>query len=419
MRLRGEMQYANEHSLSHAQTRIREAASRHGEVALIVAGLLPPPNKVCLKTSNSPFGRTPRGYGRPLTAVSPRAAVQEPDPMDPVPDEDEPPPLPVLSEIKLQSYYYLRTLEIRESKRRILMNLNFFTSVGRTLAKMAERHNGPINREVDFVQVDYDNYDLTDDGVPLVRDVYGVNILHESSLVDMEGVQERMLKLGTHFIAIARGRHQGDQELLYIDTMGVMADLYGCEASYQEAKRATVERYFEALQHVSSQRFFACRCCVCTAHVAVFLFSTPPQHPRTLAGSRSRPAARFLRPHRRADELPAAAQHGGGLLHRGVRRRGRLRQLPRRAAEAHHCKSSAPTVTNRYRSALCSKLLKRESLRNRRAIRSRRNGCTSPTFRAAPRLARISWWTRSASASTCSSCQRAWQSAYSTSIPAW
>eukprot|EP01051_Picozoa_sp_SAG22_P009051 SAG22_NODE_726_length_7606_cov_64.216731_1_plen_2181_part_00 len=219
VRLQGEMQYANEHSVSHAQVRIKEAAKRHGEIALIVAGLLPPPG-------------------------------EEPDPLD-LPKDEKPPPLPVLNDTKLQSYYYLRTLEIRESKRRILMNLNFFRSAQRTLAKMAETRPGPITHETDYVQVDYDNYYMADDGVPLVRDAYGVNILHEKALEDMDVVQERMLKLGTHFIAIARSRDEGDPALLYVDTMGTMADLYSCEASYQEAKRAVVEKYFECVQHVS------------------------------------------------------------------------------------------------------------------------------------------------------------------------
>lgn len=169
-------------------------------------------------------------------------------------------PEPVLSSAKLQSYYYLRNLETREAKRRILMNLNFSRSVERTISKMAERFKqAPSVTEIDRIAAEYDNYELTDDGVPLVRDVYGVNIMHEHALGDMEALQGALLKIGTHYMSVARTRQTevtGDTTLLYFDPVGVLAELYSCEASYQEAKRALVAKYFEAMQHVSDPAQF-------------------------------------------------------------------------------------------------------------------------------------------------------------------
>jgi hypothetical protein len=81
-----------------------------------------------------------------------------------------------LSTAKLQSYYYLRTIQIREAKRRILMNLNFFRSVKRTLT-FEETRDPRAELTMEQVQGAYDSYSCTEDGLMVVTDMHGVNVV--------------------------------------------------------------------------------------------------------------------------------------------------------------------------------------------------------------------------------------------------
>ena len=228
-RLLGEANYIDEPSAAHAQKRVKEAAERHQYIALVVKGVVPPPQ------DDHDGGEEDTEGSLKLDPSIPRQ----------------------LSTPKLQSYYYLRTLQIREAKRRILMNLNFFRSIQRTLAHDGERATGE-HPKMDEVTSSYDTYFCTEDGLPIVQDLAGVNVVYDASMDDMEKLQSNMLKLGTHYINGAR--EQFDTEaandetdadtLFYVDTMAVLADLFCSEASYQDAKRAAIETYFEALQHV-------------------------------------------------------------------------------------------------------------------------------------------------------------------------
>ena len=218
-RLLGEANYIDEPSTHHAQNRVREAAERHQNIALVIKGVLPPPSL----EENPELGI--------LTE-----------------EKDHP---PALSTPKLQSYYYLRAVQIREAKRRILMNLNFFRSVQRTLAGEAKHAASGSEFDSEQVSSTYDTYFCTDDGLPCVQDLSGVKIVYDKAIEDCEALCNHLLLLGTHHIALNRDSFGESDALFYVDTMAVLADLLCSEAAYQDAKRATVETYFEAFQHVS------------------------------------------------------------------------------------------------------------------------------------------------------------------------
>ena len=217
-RLLGEANYVDEPSTHHAQNRVREAAERHQTIALVLKGVIPPPSL----EENPELGM--------LTE-----------------DKEY---TPVLSTAKLQAYYYLRAIQIREAKRRILMNLNFFRSVQRTLAGEASMDASGQEFDVQHVSAAYDTYFCTDDGLPCVQDLSGVKIVYDKAIEDCEALCSHLLKLGTHHIALNRETFGESDALFYVDTMAVLSDLLCSEAAYQDAKRAAVETYFEALQHV-------------------------------------------------------------------------------------------------------------------------------------------------------------------------
>jgi hypothetical protein len=231
-RLLGEAAYTDELSVTHAQQRAKEAAERHQYIALVVKGVIAPP------------------------ALDAQVNVAEAD--NEIPAPLAPGVKRILSTPKLQAYYYLRAVQVREAKRRILMNLNFCRSVQRTLAHESQR-DPKAHLDVDEAAASYDTYSCTEDGLPVVKDLDGVNVVYDEALKDMEDLQERLLRLGTHFIAEAREKFSADtlgeeadpDALFYVDTMAVLADLYVNEASYQDAKRGVVECLFEAFQNVS------------------------------------------------------------------------------------------------------------------------------------------------------------------------
>ena len=86
-------------------------------------------------------------------------------------DEDGIAAVQPLSEAKLRAYYYLRSLQLRNAKRRILMCLNVKRSLQRCLAQRRSRVEGEADlRAVASV---YDEHFLTPDGVPVVADLHG------------------------------------------------------------------------------------------------------------------------------------------------------------------------------------------------------------------------------------------------------
>ena len=86
-------------------------------------------------------------------------------------DEDGIAAIQPLPEAKLRAYYYLRSLQLRNAKRRILMCLNVKRSLQRCLAQRRSRVEGEADlRAVASV---YDEHFLTPDGVPVVADLHG------------------------------------------------------------------------------------------------------------------------------------------------------------------------------------------------------------------------------------------------------
>lgn len=222
-RLLGEAQYIHEPSCHHAQNRVREAAERHGNIAQVLKGVIDPPSL----EENQELG----------------AIVEDME------------LAPIMSTAKLQAYYYLRAIQVREAKRRILMNLNFFRSVQRTLAGEAEMAASGGDFDIHHVSATYDTYFCTDDGLPCVQDLTGVKVVYDKAVEDCDYLCAHLLKLATHHIAINREAFGEQSEsksdaLFYVDTVAVLSDLLCSEAAYQDAKRSSVETYFEALQHV-------------------------------------------------------------------------------------------------------------------------------------------------------------------------
>ncbi|EDV29701.1 uncharacterized protein TRIADDRAFT_52371 [Trichoplax adhaerens] len=185
------------------------------------------------------------------------------------------------------SYLLLRHLKIRDLRRSVLSDLNYFRSLERTLtiddnnglALSTNSQQAKVSQSMfmEFSEVrNRDDYYSFEDGRVHVRDQNGYYILYDVAKKDLRKIEEELLLIGSYYIRkdkslkhkiIPKGpgikkhkrmlliRNQSHQSTdnvdmvkdghQFIDRFAVLRDLWYGEAIYQESKRQIIDCYME------------------------------------------------------------------------------------------------------------------------------------------------------------------------------
>ncbi|XP_075800920.1 uncharacterized protein LOC142833419 [Microtus pennsylvanicus] len=225
-------------------------------------------------------------------------------------DGTEPERNPVLMRGAYFSFLCLRHLHIRELQRVCLGVLNYFRSVERTLTintsgltlvsgklvptvgdnswvNMAKGglgtlqglgdhhyvHGTPAEHKVHSVQFlefseaeNQDDFHSTQAGCVHTQDQFGLYVMYDIALRDLEELESELLLIASHYIEKEK-RHREDSQSqssqrwgwahASVDRFAVLYDLWTWEANLLESKRQLLDSYFEAYQHTldTEQRF--------------------------------------------------------------------------------------------------------------------------------------------------------------------
>ncbi|XP_057617901.1 uncharacterized protein LOC130869617 [Chionomys nivalis] len=225
-------------------------------------------------------------------------------------DGTEPERDPVLMRGAYFSFLCLRHLHIRELQRVCLGVLNYFRSVERTLTintsgltlvsgklvptvgdnswvNMAKGglgtsqglgahhyvHGTPAEHKVHSVQFlefseaeNQDDFHSVQAGCVHTQDQFGLYVMYDSALQDLEELESELLLIASHYIEKEKSHKEDSQSQssqlwgwahASVDRFAVLYDLWTWEANLLESKRQLLDSYFEAYQHTldTEERF--------------------------------------------------------------------------------------------------------------------------------------------------------------------
>ncbi|XP_038196774.2 uncharacterized protein LOC119821713 [Arvicola amphibius] len=225
-------------------------------------------------------------------------------------DGTEPERNPVLMRGAYFSFLCLRHLHIRELQRICLGVLNYFRSVERTLTintsgltlvsgklvptvgdnswvNMAKGglgtshglgahhyvHGTPAEHKVHSMQfLEFSEAENQDDfhsmqaGCVHTQDQFGLYVMYDIALQDLEGLESELLLIASHYIEKEKSHREDSQSQssqrwgwahASVDRFAVLYDLWTWEANLLESKRQLLDSYFEAYQHTldTEERF--------------------------------------------------------------------------------------------------------------------------------------------------------------------
>jgi hypothetical protein len=113
-----------------------------------------------------------------------------------------------------------------------------------------------------------DSVSMEDCGRVSVCDPWGVPILYDTAIKEMQSLSNQLILIGSHYILQERKRRESDYSRLHlsanlaeqgqlvlenVDREQLISDLFECELNYQYAKKALMDVYTQAYEHCTSR----------------------------------------------------------------------------------------------------------------------------------------------------------------------
>ena len=94
-------------------------------------------------------------------------------------------------------------------------------------------------------------FDLANEEI-FVRDDFGITVLYDGALADMQELEEELLRVGSLFINKQEVLTDAEGEELTppLDRLAIVEDLVTCEFAYQFAKARLILTFMECYEHI-------------------------------------------------------------------------------------------------------------------------------------------------------------------------